>query len=145
MKAGCNKIGQACRKPNWFDHWNKNSVFKSWWVDRSKLKESYSSFYKREGALPPPSHSNKNKMGGGAEAPACASYDWARNMSAERLICVESTFFSGSNLFSSPGAGERRNGEGKGRKKNLWLRLKLYHISSITESVMPPAFVDLMC
>jgi len=35
------------------------------------------------------------------------------------LICVESTFFPGSNLFSSPGEGERENGEGKGRKKNL--------------------------
>lgn len=67
-------------------------------------------------------------------------------MQKDYLICVESTFFPGSNVFSFPWSrGERENGEGKGRKKNLWLRLKLYHISSITESVMPPAFVDLMC
>lgn len=37
-------------------------------------------------------------------------------MQKDYLICVESTFFPGSNLFSSPGAGERER-MGKGRKK----------------------------
>ena len=34
-------------------HWNKNGVFKPWWVDRSKIKERYSLFNKRRGLCPP--------------------------------------------------------------------------------------------
>ena len=55
---------------------------------------------------------------GGAEAPAAAllllaMIDQRTRVQKDYLICVESTFFPGSNFFPSPGAGERENGEGK--------------------------------
>ena len=48
-------------------------------------------------------------------------------MQKDYLICVESTFFPGSNLFSSPGAGEReRMGKGReGKKKEPVVKVEV--------------------
>ena len=77
MIAGSNKIGHAYskikrRKPNWFFATQsikvlyKNSVFKSWWGDRGKIKKNYLLFYESGGggcAL-----HKKQKKNWGAEA-----------------------------------------------------------------------------